>query len=274
VKATKKMLEGRFFTLHDQLESELHTNVLQKKITIKAIVKSLTLLPMELKPEFDELVQAKLPQIETVKTISELINRLNPLFTFIDYNLLNYLASKFGSTRLQANMSSYIQDVQAFMRETTVGDLMPHWPGIKVSSDEFFELWMKIEENPETYTLQKVQEFRDKHCATIKLSAALSGIKSLIPASSFFIVLLVPKAITIEVAKTIDFYKEEQVCMVILDNKLLYLSDSTDQVILLKALGITPRPLLRLSPGYLSVLHAEKRGGAGKSVTHDWHSNS
>jgi hypothetical protein len=227
VEAKLVRLEGRFFALHDQLESELQ----QKNIPVEAVLKSLTLLPMKLKLEYDESVQANLPQIVTVTTIKELIYWLNPLFTFIDYNLLNYLASKFGSAQLQAAMSSYIQDVQAFMHETTVGDVMPHWRGRKISSDEFSELWIKIKANPETYTLQELQEFRNKHCATIKLSAVLSSIKSLIPASSFFIVLLVPIATTIDVAKAIDFYREEQVCMVVLNNKLLYLSDSADKVI-------------------------------------------
>jgi hypothetical protein len=233
VKIKINKLERRFFTLHDQFKSEL----LQKNIPVEAISESLTLLPMELKLEYDELVQAKLPQIETATTITQLINRLNPLFTFIDYNLLNYLASKFGSAQLQAAMSSYIQDVQAFMHETTVGDVMPHWRGRKISSDEFSELWIKIKANAKTYTLQELQDFRDKHCATIKLSAVLSSIKSLIPTNSFFIVLLVPIATTIEVAKAIHFYREEQVCMVVLDNKLLYLSDSTDQVML--CLGVS-----------------------------------
>ena len=229
VKANLKELEERFFGLRHQLKSEL----LRRNIPVEAILESLTLLPMELKLEYDELVQAKLPQIETAITITELVYRLDPLFTFIDYNLLNYLASKFGSVQLKADMSSYIEHVQVFMRETTVGDVMPHWPGRKISSDEFSELWIKIKANPKSCTLQKLQEFRDKHCATIKLSAVLSSIKSLIPASSFFIVLLVPTATTIKVAKAIDFYREEQVHMVVLDNKLLYLSDSTDQVMLL-----------------------------------------
>ena len=226
VKVKINELEGKFFDLHNQFKSEL----LQKNIPVEAILQSLTLLPMELKLEYDETIQAKLPQLEMATTITELINRLDPLFTFIDYNLLNYLASKFGSVQLQAEMSSYIEDVQEFMHITKVDEVMPYWPGRKISSDEFSELWIKIKANPKTYTLQKLQEFRDKHCATIKLSAVLSSIKSLIPASSFFIVLLVPTPATIDVAKASDFYREEQVCMVVLNNKLLYLSDSTDQV--------------------------------------------
>ena len=227
VKNKINKLERRFFVLHDQFKSELF----QKNIPVEGILDSLTLLPMELKLEYDEAIQTKLPQIETAASIKQLVNRLDPLFTFIDYNLLNYLASKFGSVQLQADISSYILDVQVFMCKTTVGDVMPHWPGKKISSEEFSELWIKIKANPTTYTLQELQEFRNKHCATIKLSAVLSSIKSLIPASSFFIVLLVPTATTIEVAKVIDFYREQQVCMVVLDNKPLYLSDSAKQVI-------------------------------------------
>ena len=135
-------------------------------------------------------------------------------------------------------MNSYVQDVQVFMHETTVGDIMPYWRGRKISSEEFSELRVKIEANPETYTLQKLNELRDQHCTNIKLSAVLSSIKSLIPASSFFAVWLVPTAATTDLTKAVDFYKAEQVSMVVLDNKLLYLSDSTDQV---KIVFLIPR---------------------------------
>ena len=69
---------------------------------------------MKLKLEYDEAIQAMLPQIETATTITELICRLDPLFTFIDYNLLNYLASKFGSVQLKAYMSSYIDRLHRY----------------------------------------------------------------------------------------------------------------------------------------------------------------
>ena len=238
MKVKINQLQGKFFDLHNRFKLEL----LRSNISVEDILGSLTLLPMELKPEYDESIQAKLPQIQTATTITQLMHWVNPLFTFIDYNLLNYLASKFGSIQLQAGMSSYIQEVQAFMCVTKVNDVMPHWPGIKISSDGFSELWIKIKANPELYTLKELQEFRDKYCATIKLSAVLSSIKSLIPASSFFIVLLVPTATTIEVGKAINFYREEQVCMVVLDNKLLYLSDSTNQVINFLGIAINPFP--------------------------------
>jgi hypothetical protein len=265
VKIKINKMERIFFTLRDQFKAEL----LRKSIPVEDILESLTLLPIELKLEYDESIQAKLPQIETATTITQLIRRLDPLFTFIDYNLLNYLASKFGTTQLQDDMSSYIEEVQEFMRETTVGDVLPHWPGRKISSDEFFELWVKIKANPKIYTLQKLQEFRNKHSATIKLSAVLSGIKSLIPASSFFIVLLVPLATTIEVAKVIDFYSEEQVCMVVLDNKLLYLSDfdstESDQVmLLLNSLGLDNPAAVKwaaLIPRLFSMSHDETGRG-------------
>ena len=226
VKIRMNKLENRFITLHDQLKSEL----LQKNTTVETVLESLTLLPMEFKLEYDESIQAKLPEVEKATTIKQLFNRLNPLFVFIDYRLLKHITSKFGTAQLKADMTSYANDVQEFMSKTTVGEVMPHWPGRKTSSSEFFELWVKIEANPETYTLQKLNEFRDKYCATIKLSAVLSSIKSLIPAGSFFAVWFVPRVAAIGVTKAVDFYKAEKVSMVILDNKLLYLSDSTVKV--------------------------------------------
>ena len=109
-----KELHRRFSKLHAQLQSELKLS--ENNISVEDILRSLTLLPMELKLEYDEPIQAKLPQIQTATTITELMPWINPLFTYIDYNLLNYLASEFGSPQLQADMSSYIEAVQVFMR--------------------------------------------------------------------------------------------------------------------------------------------------------------
>ena len=219
-------LQKKFASLHNQLQDDLS----KKNVPVKEILDSVTLLPVELKLEYDESIQAKLPDVMKVQSRDQLFYHLNPLFTYIDYRLLEYLISKFGTTELQKNMKEYIKEVDGFMCKTTVGDVMPYWPGKRISSEEFSELWVKIEANPETYSLHALSIFRDKHCATIKLSAVLSSIKSLTPTGSFLAMWLIPKAATIDVTKAVDFYKDEQVSMVILDIKQLHLSDTANKV--------------------------------------------
>ena len=128
-------------------------------------------------------------------------------------------------------MTAYVQDVQIFMRETTVQEVMPYWPGTckLLDSNDFLELWIKIEKNPDTYTLEELNNFRDKYCATIKLSAVLSSLRSILPGKSFFAVWQVPTVAVNNITERIgqtdhNFYKTEHIQMILLDNKLLYLS--------------------------------------------------
>ena len=135
------------------------------------------------------------------------------------------------------------------MRETTVKQVMPYWPGKQLHSDDFSELWVKIGKNPDAYTLEELNKFRDKHSATIKLSAVLSSLKSLLPGQSFFTVWYIPTVAVKDVMEEIgrihhELYIVEHVQMIVLENKLLYLSDSTHKVHIHINYSLIPRPSL------------------------------
>lgn len=86
------------------------------------------------------MIQQKLLILEESTRITTLFNRLNPLFNFIDYGLLQHLISNLGSTELKEDMTSYVDAVQEFMCATTVGDVINHWPGDKESHASFSKL--------------------------------------------------------------------------------------------------------------------------------------
>ena len=77
-------LEKLFNELHNQLKLEL----LNKEVSVEALLDSLIFLSISFKKEYEGAIQKLLPEVERKKTISELFFRVNPLFTFIDYNLL------------------------------------------------------------------------------------------------------------------------------------------------------------------------------------------
>ena len=196
---------------------------------------SLSLLPSKLKMKYDSSIQEKLPKLRDAISIEELFLRLGVLIHFIDYHLVKYFISTSASERLKADISSYERDVKSFMRETTVGEVMRYWPGKRSSSEDFKELWVKIRDNPKTYTLEKLNELRNKHCANLNFSAILSAIVNLTPAGSFYAVWSVPTAAVDEVGRGIQrlgraFYESEHIDMIILDDQLVYLSHPTEKV--------------------------------------------
>ena len=48
------------------------------------------------------------------------IVHLNPLMSFIDYGLIEYVIKKFGSDVLKQDMRSYCSEIKMFMKETTI----------------------------------------------------------------------------------------------------------------------------------------------------------
>lgn len=232
VKDQLKNLESQF----NQCLCQLQTELVEKSTSVDIILNSLTLqMPSNLKMEYVSLIHGMLEKLREATTIQQVFHLLGPLLYFTDYQLLKHLIDMFGSDNLKDDISSYETDVKAFMRQTTIGDVICHWPGKKLRSEDFKELWMKISDNPRTYTLEKLNELRCKHCANLQLSAILSAIVNLTPAGSFFAVWAVPTPAVDEMMTAIrqvdpTFYEEEHVLMVILDEKLVYVSDSTKKV--------------------------------------------
>ena len=86
-------MEEQFGAIHDQFLTEL-TNT---GVSVDRLLQALTLLPLTLRKQYESTIQGMLPELENKEVVRNLFHRLNPLFTFIDYKLLQHLVSKFGS---------------------------------------------------------------------------------------------------------------------------------------------------------------------------------
>ena len=80
-----KRLEKQFKYLHRSIRTELKS---KEAVVVEEFLQALTLLPMELKKEYEYLISEKLSLLQKEERISALFLHLNPLFTFLDYNLL------------------------------------------------------------------------------------------------------------------------------------------------------------------------------------------
>ena len=112
-----KVLEKSFLNLKKALLAELKAEA----VTTEALLESLTiLLPSELQTEYGASIEEKLPELEQQPTISKIFSRLGPHFRFLDYNLLEHLIEELGSKQLKLEMSTYVEEIQVFLGETTI----------------------------------------------------------------------------------------------------------------------------------------------------------
>ena len=234
------MLEEQFDDLHDRLVTELS----EGGTSVEQILRALTKLPFSFRKQYEDAIQNMLPDLETRDIISNLFHRLNPLFTFIDYKLLEHLVSKFGSSELKEDMASYVEKVQLFKKVTTISELIDYWPGLVVQDVDYSRLRAKFDADPRTYTLEKLDYFRRKFFNHLRLSefVSVSILMLLEPANSFVAVWYVPTLVVTELVEAFSqidstFFQTEQVLILSLDESTLY------QLTLLESVDKSTMPL-------------------------------
>ena len=101
-------LEDQFSSLRTRIICELSA---KPDVTVQTLLDKLTGLPVSLKREYQSSITECIPRMRTEKQINELfIIHLNPLTSFIDYGLIEYVIKNFGSDNLKRDMRSYCSD--------------------------------------------------------------------------------------------------------------------------------------------------------------------
>ena len=217
-------LEEQFSCLHKRLVNELSKG----DTSVEEVLQVLTMLPLKLRREYESRIQNMLPELEDKKLVHNLFCHLNPLFTFIDYELLQYLVSKFGSQGLKQEMTSYTEKVQLFKKVTTIDELINHWPGLEAPID-YKTLRAKFADDPKSYTLEKLDSFRNQFYGKIRRSefVTVSILMLVQPASSFIAVWFIPTIAVQELTEAISqidrtFFQTEQILELSLGQRTLY----------------------------------------------------
>jgi response regulator of citrate/malate metabolism len=74
-----------------------------------------------LRKEYESSIAKLFPKMSTETRVNEIfIVYLNPLTSFLDYGLIEYIVKKFGSDALKKDMRSYCSEMIVFMKETTI----------------------------------------------------------------------------------------------------------------------------------------------------------
>ena len=120
----------------DKRREDLHKRIhfeLNRRVKPVHLLQALTMLPLRLRKQYGEQIYKELPMLQRQKDIYDIVDTLVRLFfkTFIDYYLFEFVILKYSSKDLGESMQSYDNDVQDFMRRTTVKQLCKSsscWP--------------------------------------------------------------------------------------------------------------------------------------------------
>ena len=235
-----KELEEQFDCLHERLVNELS----EGGTSMDQVLRILTKLPFTFRMEYESAIQIMSPELEEKEVIPKLFYRLNPLFTFIDYELLQHLVSKFGSQELKQEMTSYIEKVQLFKKVTTISELIDYWPGLEVPLIDHKVLRAKFSDDPRSYTLEKLDSFRHRFYNKLRRSefVAVSILISLEAANSFIVVWFIPTVAIQELSvafRYMDgaFLQTEQILELSLGEQTLYQSSVAAECMMSSMMG-------------------------------------
>ena len=223
ISITIEDFEDRFRNLQKEI---LHQLVVSD-IDTSTLINSITLLPTKLKEEYQTAMKELLPSLSKEKTIQELFFHLNFLISFIDYGLLEHIIRLFGCDNLKKDMMSYCDDMQVFMKKTTIKELIGCLPGRKKALPNFDVLKAKIGKDTSKCTLHQINTLRKRFCAEVKLSEVVFCLIALEDSNSFIISWLVPSVLVhdlMESAREIEeiFFDIENVVSLSIGNRWQY----------------------------------------------------
>ena len=154
---------------------------------------------------------------------------LNPLISFIDYGLIEYVIKKFGSDALKRDMRSYCSEMIVFMKETTIKQLINHLPGQPEIPPKFSLIEAKISRNASECTLEELNTIRKRFCSEVKLSEIVFHLVAVVESNSFIVRWIVPSALVSNVVRStkhvnLSFYLEYRITSFTLDGMWLFIS--------------------------------------------------
>ena len=82
-------LEKEFDRLRTQIKNELSTEV---GMNVKQLLDTLTSLPLTLKKEYESSITKSIHDLRVETQVDEVFIHLNPLISFIDYGLIEFLS--------------------------------------------------------------------------------------------------------------------------------------------------------------------------------------
>ena len=224
-------LENKFDDLRTQIINELST---KSDVTVRRLLDSLTSLPLLLKKEYESSMAKHIPSMSTETKIKELFIHLNPLTSFIDYQVIENFVRNFGNDSLRRDMQSYCSEMRDFTKETTIMQLINYFPRKSQIPPNTSLIEAKIGEDASKCTLEQLNTIRRRYCSEVKLSEVVFHLVAVVESNSpntVIVRLLVPSVLVTDIMRSTrnvdrSFYQEYKIASFTLDGMWLFLSEA------------------------------------------------
>ena len=151
---------------------------------------------------------------------------------------------KFGSPGLKKDVTTYAEQVQLFKKRTTIDELKHNWPGLKKPQIDHKMLRAKFADDPKSYTLEKLDYFRNLFYSELRLSEfiSISILVAVESANSFIAVWFIPTVVVQELTAAMSqidttFFQSEQILELSLGERALYQRNTTAECMTSSATG-------------------------------------
>ena len=191
------------------------------------LIDTLTSLPLSLKREYESSIMKRVQDMRKEEEVEDLFFHLNPLVSFIDFSLIEHFIKKFGTDSLKEEMQSYCCDMQTFMKQITVQQLINFLPGKQEAPKNFSILKAKIGENASTCTLDRINTLRKRLCSEVQLSEIVFCLIALEESNSFIVSWFIPSVFVPDLAESAreineGFYDTERIISLSIGDRWLY----------------------------------------------------
>lgn len=120
------------------IENLVLETIRQQSIPVKKMLQWVLVLPMMLKAQFSESLQAQRKEMSDASNVDELFLILSQYWNSLQPSLLEHLVTKLQDTRLRIRMKDYLRDLENFRKCTILGEFVDKWMGVVPSGLEEF----------------------------------------------------------------------------------------------------------------------------------------
>ncbi len=227
--------EGRFRTLRLSTLKYLE----ETNSSITDIKHSLLALPLAIRNEHEKLLVVKYSLVEKAESVGGVFAIITSYLSYLDYSLLEHIIKEFGSESLKSQMKVYARDMKEFRMNTTISSIIPYLPRRSDLQEGFAALKIKLNFDPDTMTLEDLNEQR-KQLASEFLLSDFALLMTQFRGGSLKVEWLIPKAVVSFLRqfvkdKPVSAIEKLQISQLSIDDEVLYPLLSSEEVRVLYA---------------------------------------
>ena len=141
----------------DQLVDKVQDGLL---VPLQRLKRCITRLPASIKYQHIAFIRENLSDIKESESMEDIFLLLNLYWDFLNYTLLEHIATNFGNNDTKVAMANYVTELVEFRKATNLSDFISHWPCTGKVPPDMSKLLIKMDKNWSNCTLEDVEQFR------------------------------------------------------------------------------------------------------------------